>query len=216
MFLARKAVVPALGLMLVASMSLAGCSGSSPSPDVDAPSSTGSTGSAGTGAPVDSAPATARDGSSLLPSTEIGACSLLSRDQIREALGAAAKDIQAGEVAGTVSPSGVRHESCIYPLDTAGTTTHAVVLELVSYPDEASRASVDPWETMMSPTEVTGLWGEARYATNLLSQSTERVLAVAEGTKVWRFVISQPKESSTWGVSEGLAVLRTLAEMANI
>jgi len=139
MFLARKAVMPALGLMLVASMSVAGCSGSSPSPDVGAPSSTGS---AGTGAPVDSAPATARDGSSLLPSTEIGACSLLSRDQIREALGAAAKDIQAGEVAGTVSPSGVRHESCIYPLDTAGTTTHAVVLELISYPDEATRPAL--------------------------------------------------------------------------
>ena len=61
----------------------------------------------------------------------------------------------------------------------------------------------------MSPTEVTGLWGEARYATNRLSESTEHVLAVARGTQIWRFVVSQPQEVSTWEAPEGLAVLRS-------
>lgn len=212
MFSIRKTGLASLGLIFV--LGLSACSGSSHSPKSGAPTSTG--GSATAPGPSGSAPATARDGSSLIPATEVGACLLLSVEQIRSALGDAAQDIQAGDVAGTLSPSGVRHENCIYPLDTAGTTTHAVVLELVTYPDEATRANADPWEAMMSPTEVTGLWGEARYVMNRLSQSTEHVLAVAKGTQVWRFVVSQPKEASTWEAPAGLAVLRKLAETAKI
>ena len=211
MFLTKKTGLASLGLILA--VGLSACSGSSPTPNAGASTSTGSTAAA---SPSSSGPATARDGSSLIPTTEVGACSLLSVEEIRSVLGDAARGIQAGEVAGTVSPAGVRHENCIYPLDTAGTTTHAVVLELVTYPDEASRANADPWETMMSPTEVTGLWGEARYATNRLSQSTEHVLAVSGGTQIWRFVVSQPNETATWDAPEGLAVLRKLAETAKI
>lgn len=201
------------GLALILVFGLSACSGPSPAPSAGASTSTGSTAAASPGTSV---PPTARDGSSLIPTTEVGACSLLSVEQIKAALGDAARDIQAGEVAGTVSPAGVRHENCIYPLDTSGTTTHAVVLETVTYPDEATRAGADPWEAMMSPTEVTGLWGEARYATNRLSQSTEHVLAVAKGTQVWKFIVSQPQEVSTWDAPEGLAVLRKLAETATI
>jgi hypothetical protein len=206
-----KAAPVSLGLALV--VGLTGCSGSSPSPDAGASTSAGSTTVA---SPSSSGPATARDGSSLLPTTEVKACSLLGIDEIRNALGDAARDIQPGEVGGTVSQTGVRHENCIYLLDAAGATTHAVILEVVTYPDEASFAEADPWEAMMSPTEVTGLWGEARYATNRLSQSTEHVLAIAKGTQVWRFMVSQPQESSTWEPSEGLAVLRKMAETATI
>ena len=209
MFSTKTTGLAGLGLILI--LGLSACSGSSPEPSAGASTSAGST---ATASPSTSVPPTARDGSSLIPTTEIGACSLLSAEQIKAALGDAARDIQAGEVAGTVSPAGVRHENCIYPLDTSGTTTHAVVLETVTYPDEASRAGADPWEAMMSPTEVTGLWGEARYAMNRLSQSTEHVLAVAEGTQVWKFVVSQPKDISTWDATEGQAVLRKLAETA--
>lgn len=211
MFSTKTTGLASLGLILV--FGLSACSGSAPAPSAGASTSTESTAVA---SPSTSVPPTARDGSSLIPTTEVGACSLLSAEQIKAALGDAAREIQAGEVAGTVSPAGVRHENCIYPLDTSGTTTHAVVLETVTYPDEASRASADPWEAMMSPTEVTGLWGEARYATNRLSQSTEHVLAVAEGTRVWRFVVSQPKDISTWDAQQGQAVLRKLAETAKI
>ncbi|MCB5292381.1 hypothetical protein BJQ90_01816 [Arthrobacter sp. SO3] len=201
------------GLGLILAVGLSACSGSTPSPSAGASTSAESTAVA---SPTSSVPPTARDGSSLIPTTEVGACSLLNVEQVRSVLGDAARDIQAGEVAGTVSPAGVRHENCIYPLDPAGTTTHAVILEIVTYPDAASRAAADPWEAMMSPTEVTGLWGEARYATNRLSQTTEHVLAVARGTQVWRFVVSQPQEISTWEPAEGQAVLRKLAETARI
>ena len=211
MFSTKATGLASLGLVLV--LGLSACSGSSPAPSAGASTST-STGATAVATPSTSVAPTARDGSSLIPTTEVGACSLLSVEQIRAALGDAARDIQAGEVAGTVSPAGVRHENCIYPLDNSGTTTHAVVLETVTYPDEASRASADPWESMMSPTDVTGLWGEARYAINRLSQSTEHVLAVAEGTRVWRFVVSQPTDISTWDAQEGQAVLRKLAEVA--
>ena len=211
MFSTKTTGLVSLGFVLV--FGLSACSGSAPVPSAGATTSTGTTAVA---SPSTSVSPTARDGSSLIPTTEVGACSLLSAEQIKAALGDAARDIQAGEVAGTVSPAGVRHENCIYPLDTSGTTTHAVVLETVTYPDEASRASADPWEAMMSPTEVTGLWGEARYATNRLSQSTEHVLAVAEGIRVWRFVVSQPKDISTWDAQQGQAVLRKLAETAKI
>lgn len=209
MFSTKSTGLAGLGLILV--FGLSACSGSSPAPSAGASTSAGPTAVA---SPSTSVPPTSRDGSSLIPTTEVGACSLLSADQIKAALGDAARDIQTGEVAGTVSPAGVRHENCIYPLDSSGTTTHAVVLETVIYPDEASRAGADPWEAMMSPTEVTGLWGEARYGINRLSQSTEHVLAVAEGTTVWRFVVSQPKDISTWDATEGQAVLRKLAETA--
>ena len=211
MFSTKTTGLASLGLILV--FGLSACSGSAPAPSAGASTSTGSTAVA---SPSTSVPPTARDGSSLIPTTEVGACSLLGAEQIKAALGDAARDIQAGEVAGTVSPAGVRHENCVYPLDTSGTTTHAVVLEITTYPDEASRAGADPWEAMMSPTEVTGLWGEARYGINRLSQTTEHVLAVAGGTRVWRFVISQPKDISTWDAQEGQAVLRKLAETAKI
>ncbi|MGP4033064.1 hypothetical protein [Pseudarthrobacter sp. 1C304] len=201
------------GLALTVVLGLSGCSGSSPSPDAGATATSETT---TTAAPSSSGPATARDGSSLLPTTEVGACSLLGADQIRQALGDAAQEIQTGEVAGTVTPEGVRNENCIYPLDASGATTHAVILEVVTYPDEASRAGADPWEAMMSPTEVTGLWGEARYATNRLSESTEHVLAVAKGTQVWRFLVSQPTNTPTWEPAEGLAVMKKLAESAKI
>lgn len=209
MFSANATGLASLGLLLV--LGLSACTGSSPAPSAGASTSAGSAAAATPSTPVSP---TARDGSSLIPTTEVGACSLLSMEQIRATLGDAAREIQAGEVAGTVSPAGVRHENCIYPLDTSGTTTHAVVLETVAYPDEASRAGADPWEGMMSPTDITGLWGEARYAINRLSQSTEHVLAVAEGTRVWRFVVSQPTDISTWDAQEGQAVLRKLAEAA--
>lgn len=211
MFSTRTTGLASLGLILV--VGLSACSGSSPSPSAGASTSAGPTAAS---SPSSSVPPTAHDGSSLIPTTEVGACSLLSVEQIRSVLGDAAGEIQAGEVAGTVSPDGVRHENCIYPLDAAGTTTHAVILEVVTYPDAASRAGADPWEAMMSPTEVTGLWGEARYATNRLSQTTEHVLAVARGTQVWRFVVSRPKEMSTWEPAEGQAALRKLAETARI
>ena len=209
MFSTKTTGLAGLGLILI--FGLSACSGSSPAPGAGASTTTGS---AATASPSTSMPSTARDGSSLIPSTEVGACSLLSVEQIKAALGDAAREIQAGEVAGTVSPAGVRNENCIYPLDTSGTTTHAVILETVTYPDEASRAGADPWAAMMSPTEVIGLWGEARYAINRLSQSTEHVLAVADGTHVWRFVVSQPKDISTWDAPEGQRVLRQLAETA--
>lgn len=211
MYSTNKMGLASLGLILV--LGVSACSGSTPSPGAGASTSTGP---AATASPSTSVPPTARDGSSLIPTSEVGACSLLSMEQIRDVLGDAASEIQPGEVAGTVSPSGVRHENCIYPLDSAGTTTHAVVLEVVTYPDEASRASADPWDAMMSPTDVAGLLGEARYSTNRLSESTEHVLAVARGTQVWRFVVSQPREASVWEPPEGLAVLRKLAETARI
>lgn len=206
-----RAAPVSLGLALA--VGLSGCSGSSPSPDTAAPTPAGSTTAA---SPASSGPATARDGSSLLPTTEVRVCSLLGIDEIRNALGDAARDVQPGEVSGTVSQTGVRHENCVYLLDAAGATTHAVILEVVTYPDEASFAEADPWEAMMSPTEVTGLWGEARYATNRLRQSTEHVLAVAKGTQIWRFMVSQPQESSTWEPSDGMAIMKELAETAKI
>ena len=205
-----KAALAGVGLAVI--LGLSGCSGSSAARNAGA-TATSTTTAAG---PTSSGPVIARDGSSLLPAAEVGACSLLGVDQIREVLGDAAQDIQQGEVAGTVSPGGVRIENCIYSLDASGTTTHAVVLEAVTYPDEASRAGVDPWETMSSPTEVTGLWGEARYATNRLSESTEHVLAVAKGMQVWKFLVSQPKGTSTWEPAEGLAVMKKLAGAAKI
>ncbi|WP_326967594.1 hypothetical protein [Arthrobacter sp. CG_A4] len=90
------------------------------------------------------------------------------------------------------------------------------MFEIITYPDEASRANADPWESMMSPAVVTGLPGEARFAINRLSQSTEYVLAVAEGTRVRKILVSQPSEVSTWDAPEGLSVLRKLAETAKL
>ena len=216
MFSTRTTGLAGLGAVLL--LALSACTSPPPAPAPSQSTATApSTGSiTATASPSSSGPPTARDGSSLIPTAEVGACSLLSQDQIKSALGEAARDIRAGEVAGTVSPAGVRRENCIYPLDASGTTTHAVVVEIVSYPDEASRAAADPWEAMMSPTDVPGLSGEARYSINRLSQSTEHVLAVAKGTKVWRFVVSQPEDKSPWEAPEGQAVLRKLAEAAKI
>jgi hypothetical protein len=209
MFSTKYRAVMALGLILGA-ISLSSCSGPSPSPTSGGQTSTASS----TATPSQQMPTQARDGSVLLPTAEIQTCAALSPDRIREILGEKADMIQPAEVAGTIDPSGIRREDCLYPLDQSGATTHAVIFTVETYPDSTVLGNSKPWDSLMAPTPVTGFRGETRYSVNKLSESTEFVLQMVEGIIVHRLMVAQPTASVSWSDEEGLSALEELARTA--
>ncbi|MBT2512016.1 hypothetical protein [Arthrobacter sp. ISL-30] len=159
-------------------------------------------------------PSQARDGSTLIPTHEILTCSALPPDRIRDILGEVADEIQPAQTAGTIDPAGVRRENCFYPLDSSGTTTHAVILEISTYPDRDSLEADKPLESPNGATEVSDLKGEARFSTNTLSQSRESSLTAVDGTTVRRLVLALPNTDRSLEGTEGLSSLKELAKAA--
>lgn len=192
-----------LASIIACSMSLAACSGPAAAPGQDS----NSTGSPSSGSP---APTTARDGSTILPSAGGSSCDVLGPDQIRAALGEAAAGIQPSEYSGSVDPAGVRRESCIYPLDSGRTTTHALILETTTFASADALAGSDPFAAMENPADVPDFPGEARFATANLSGSTEYVLAIADGPTLTKLIVSRP--DSSWPSADALAALKQLAK----
>lgn len=214
MFSTKRRSMRAVGL-LVAAVTLSSCSGPSASPASSGDPSTQQTSNASDSpTPSQQTPTEARDGSVLIPTPDIQTCAALSTERVREILGEPAEEIQPVQVAGTIDPSGVRREDCLYPLDQSGTTTHAVIFSVATYPDNAGLANGKPWDSLPMATPVTGFQGEARYAVNKLSQSTEFVLQKVEGAKIHRLIIAQPSGSVSWSDEEGLSNLKELAQAA--
>lgn len=212
----RRIIIPAVGLFL-AGITLTSCSVPSASPtNGGQPSTTEASDGPRTATPSQPMPTEARDGSVLIPTPDIKTCASLSADRVREILGELADKIQPIEVAGTIDPSGIRHENCLYPLDPGGTTTHAVILSVATYPDSTVLENSKPWDTMTTAAPVTGFEGETRYSVTKLSQSTEFVLQTVEGVKVHRLMVAQPTGSVTWSDEDGLSALKELARAAGI
>lgn len=192
-----------LGPIIACSISLAACSGPAAAPRQESIS----TASPSSATP---APTTARDGSTILPSAGGSSCDVLGPDQIRAALGDAAAGIQPSEYSGSVDPSGVRRESCIYPLDSGRTTTHALILETTTFASADALAGSDPFATMKNPANVPDLPGQAKFATADLSGSTEYVLAIADGPTLTKLIVSRP--DSSWPSDDALDALKELAK----
>lgn len=198
-----------LAVLFLASLALSSCTGPVSSPAGEGPASGGSSSQAGSPASQSPTPSIAHDGSTVLPTSEVG-CFRLSPELIQQVLGSAAAGLQPAESDGNVDPNGIRRESCIYPLDAERTTTHAVVLEVTTFPSaEGLRASA-PFESLNAPVDVPGVEGTARFARNELNGSTEYVLVIADGTKLTRLIVSRPPTVS-WSTEDALAALRRLA-----
>lgn len=159
-------------------------------------------------------PSQARDGSTLIPTPEILTCSALAPDRVREILGGLADEIQPAQTAGTIDPAGVKREDCIYSLDPSGTTTHALILEVSTYPDKAKLEADKPFESLTGATEVSDLKGEARFSVNTLSQSRESVLTMVDEATVRRLVLALPNTDRSLEGTEGLSTLKELAKAA--
>lgn len=195
-----------LAFILACSFSWAACTG----PPAASDRASNPPGSPSSGSPV---PSTAHDGSTILPSSQVSSCDVLGQDRIRAVLGDAAAAIQPSEYSGSVDPSGVRRESCIYPLDSGRTTTHAVVMETTTFASADALAGSAPFAPMQNPVDVPDLPGQAKFATVELSGSTEYVLAIANGPKLTRLIVSRP--SSSWSSADALAALKQLAKSDN-
>jgi hypothetical protein len=201
-----------IAVLIACSLGAAGCTGTPGGAGEVSPAPEHSVTTPLVSAPVAS---TAHDGSSVLPSAEVSVCNVLELDRIREILGAAASTIQPGESAGSVDAAGIRRESCIYPLDDGGTTTHAVVVEVTTYESADALAAANPFSAMADSIEVSGLSGPARFSVVELSGSTEYILAIARESKITRLIVAQPK-SSPWNSVEGRDALKQLAISHNI
>lgn len=201
-----------VALLIACSIGLAGCTGTPGDSRQVSPDPGRSVAGPSASAPV---PSTARDGSTVLPTTDVSVCNVLRADSIREILGDVASAIQPGESTGSVDAAGVRRESCVYPLDAGGTTTHAVIVEVTTYGSAEALAEADPFSGMTDSSEVNGLSGPARGSVVELSGSTEYILAVAKESKFTRLIVSQPTQSP-WSSEEGLGLLKRLAISHNI
>lgn len=189
--------------VIACSMSLAACAG----PTAGSGQTGNPPGSSANGSP---APTTARDGSTILPTTQVSSCEALGQDRIRAALGDVAAQVQPSEYSGSIDPTGIRRESCIYPLDSGRTTTHALVKETTTFASADALARSDPFASMKDPVDVPDLPDQAKFATADLSGSTEYVLAIANGPTLTKLILARP--SSSWPSADALAALKELAK----
>ncbi|MCU1531215.1 MAG: hypothetical protein JWO49_786 [Arthrobacter sp.] len=205
-----------VAVFLAGSIGLAACTGappaagpgtSDPASSVPSPSTSSVPGPSTSPGPI---PSTARDGSTVLPTNEVSSCEVLGQERIQQVLGDAASDIQPGESSGSVDPSGIRRESCVYPLDAGRTTTHAVVVEVTTFKSAEELAAAGPFASMTDAVDVGDLSGPARFAVVRLSGSTEYVLVIANGAKLTRLIVSRP--DAPWSSADGLVALKELAK----
>lgn len=188
-----------------------GCTSDGPAP---APAQTSSTPAASaTNGPT--APVTARDGRTVLPTSESDACSLLSEAAIRESLGAVAQNLQAPQPSAGRLPEGTTEDFCLYPFESGGATTNAVLVEVRNYPTPQAAKDSDPFALLMNPEDLPGLREPAKYAVNSLKESTEFVVASMEGSRVVRLVAALPP-AKAWDRASGKEHMKKLATAAGL
>lgn len=190
------------GVALVALLGLGACSGEP------------SGGPASPGISSTPRPSMAHDGRTILASPGSTPCEVVGPDAIRQHLGPRAAGLQAEQLSGVQDAAGVKKESCIYPLDEKGLTTHAVIVEVTTYPDAAALAGADPFQLMTAPEDLSGFGDQAKLATNSLSGTNEFVLAVVKGLRVTRILIAVPQSAAGWDASSGRSILKSLAQDA--
>lgn len=158
---------------------------------------------------------TARDGRTVLPTSDSKACSLLSEESIRDALGEVGATLGQPQPNSTRLPDGTIQDFCIYPFDKGGATTNALVVEVRNYPSPQAAVDSDPFALIKDAESLPGLRLPAKYAVNTLNDSTEFVVVSVEGARVVRLLAALPP-ATAWDRETGREHLRKLAATAGL
>lgn len=158
---------------------------------------------------------TARDGRTVLPTSESQACSLLSEAAIRDALGEVSATLKPPQRSAERLPDGTTEDFCLYPFDEGGATTNALLVEVRTYASPQVAVESDPFALLMNAVDLPGLRKPAKFAVNTLSESTEFVVASLDGARVVRLVAAVPP-ATAWDRAAGQDHMTRLATAAGL
>lgn len=147
---------------------------------------------------------------------DLGLCSIIDTATVKSALGSAAANLSGPNNSGVTSlGDGDKGQTCVYPLVEGGTVSNSFYTDLAVYSQESFDKIAD--FTATSGTDVSGVGDKAKFkSSEPLTGGTEFTITAIKGTKVYLFVISQPKGAVTFDDTSALAALTTIAQSAKL
>ncbi len=148
---------------------------------------------------------------------DLGLCKIIDKDAAKVALGAAAAKLSGPDNTGVTSlGGGDKGQTCVYPFAEGGDVNNSFYTDLAVY----SQKSFDDISgfTATSGEPVSGIGDKAVYESKVLAATNSKEFSITsvKGTKVYTFVISQPKDAVTFDDATARAALTTIAQAAKL
>lgn len=147
---------------------------------------------------------------------DLGLCTAVDIATIKSALGSAADKLSGPNNTGVTSlGDGDKGQTCVYPFAEGGNQSNSFYTDLADYSKESFDKVADI--TATSGTDVSGVGDRAKFTSSEpLTGGVEFTITAVKGTKVYLFVISQPKDATTFDASSALTALTTIAQSAKL
>ncbi len=148
---------------------------------------------------------------------DLGLCKLVDKDAAKAALGTAAAKLSGPNDTGVTGlGDGDKGQTCVYPFAEGGDVTNSFYTDLAVY----SQKSFDSISKSTATTgkAVSGIGDKAVYESNVLAATNAKEFTITslKGTKVYKFVISQPKDAVTFDDATASAALTKIAQAAKL
>ena len=147
---------------------------------------------------------------------DLGRCKVVDKTTIKSALGAAADTLSGPNNTGVTSlGDGDKGQTCVYPFSEGGSQSNSFYTDLADYSQESFDNVADI--TATSGSDVSGVGDRAKFTSgDTLTGTMEYTITAVKDTKVYLFVISQPKDATTFDESSALSALTTIARAAKL
>ncbi|MCA0228414.1 hypothetical protein LCH21_03100 [Patescibacteria group bacterium] len=147
---------------------------------------------------------------------DLGLCKVVDMTTIKSALGAAADTLSGPNNTGVTSlGDGDKGQTCVYPFSEGGSQSNSFYTDLADYSQESFDNVADI--TATSGSDVSGVGDRAKFTSgDTLTGTMEYTITAVKDTKVYLFVISQPKDATTFDESSALSALTTIARAAKL
>jgi hypothetical protein len=120
------------------------------------------------------------------------------------------------EPSGVHLEGGLEKDTCVYPLDSTGVTTNAVVVEVIWDAQGTATPSINDFGPVTESEEVDSLGSSAQYSMVRLSGSSEFSIRMQSSGAAYRLLVARPNSEGGWDREEGRAVLERIARKAKI
>jgi len=148
---------------------------------------------------------------------DLGLCDLVETDVIKSSIGSTADNLTGPNNTGVTGlGDGDKGQTCVYPFVSGGSVTNSFYTDLAVYSQETFKLVSD--FTANGNITVSGLGDRASFeaSESTVINTTEFSLTVVQGTKVYKFVISQPEAEVTISATDAQTALTAIAMSANL
>ena len=147
---------------------------------------------------------------------DLGLCNIVDISTIKSALGAAAEKLTGPNNTGvTRLGGGDKGQTCVYPFKEGGNQSDSFYTDLADYSKESFDKVADI--TANSGTDISGIGDRAKFTSSEpLTGGVEFTITAVKDTKVYLFVISQPKDATTFDASSAQTALTKIAQAAKL